>query len=123
MAVENIYWWYVSGFYETGGSSPGGYIFPSTWSLDVEIPPHTIYAFGSLSNVTVVGTPSTAFCGISSYWVRIEGEDVPIIPPEALLNAEAVAPGIFDDNVSSVSFLYGVFSGSADCIFQVFGFG
>jgi hypothetical protein len=115
MAVENIFWWPVSDFYEHGGS-------PSTWSLDVNILPQTVYAYGSLSSIMVANYDGSVFCGIASYFTR-DPKTGFVVPHLLSVTHNGVAPGIFDNNVSGVSFGYGAHHCDGDCTFQIFGFG
>jgi hypothetical protein len=119
MAVENTYWWYVSDFYASNTFA--------SWSLDVNIPAQSVYAYGSFSTV-VLGGNTGVFCGVSLYFTREQRTGPVPIPHFPVTNVYVVIPGILDNNVVSVGFMYGAIApnngqGSGDCTFQIFGFG
>lgn len=110
-----IYWTSRSRFYENGGLS--GY---STWSLDVFIPPQTVYAFASLSNVLIDDSGGGVFCGVSLYFMEFEIDGVKVLEPRfPSPTNNGVAPAIWDVNVVTVSFMYGALYAAGDCSFQV----
>jgi hypothetical protein len=116
MALENIYWWPVSDFFAHGTLS--------FWSVDVNIPPQTVYAFVSLSCAELHGDtsidpvkvpPIGPVCRIASYSTRD--------PSTGHIDTHSGGPGIFDNNVVTVSFEYEVANANGDLTLQIFGFG
>jgi hypothetical protein len=89
--------------------------------LDVNIPRQTVHATASLSRVGF-STTGVVFCGITNYWVQPVVGGPKVMKP-APMDEVGVAPGMFDSNVVTVAFVYGVANGSGDCRFNIFGFG
>jgi hypothetical protein len=112
MAVDTIYWWFRSGFYAYGSSQ--------SWSFEVNIPEQTVYASAALSSIAVDN--GTIFCGVMLYYVK---EGIFTYPRFPSPQSHGVTPGIFDSNVVSVVFGYGIDSDNAeaDCHFAIMGFG
>lgn len=109
MAVDNIWFWVVDSFYENDDSDS-----LATWSLEVGIPAHTVYASAALSMRAGSGL---CYCGVLFYGVEEGGVRVP--PWDNF----GTAPAIFDNNVVTVVFGYGVHDAEASCHFSIFGFG
>jgi len=111
MAVQNIWWWPFS-FSEPAGSA-------HSWTQDVNIPPQTVYAYGSVSRVVAGGEGCNIRCGVVSYVTNVPGGGEQLHTPP-----NGFAPGIFDNNVIRVTFTAGGSNvANGDCTFQIFGFG
>ena len=101
------------------------------------MPAQTVYALSAMQRLSIVvivkspgGLAQDAFSGVYQYFTLQGGllEDHPV----GLGHPNSVVPGIFDDNVVLITFLYGIqavnptypFAGCwADFTFQVFGWG
>ena len=119
MAVQSIWWWPVRPWSGSGGGQ-------QSWSMDVSIPAETVYAFAAMQNFSFAteGYPGnfSAFGGVASY----TKSGVP--QPVGNDQRNGVLPGIFDSEVDTVTFSWGVLAGEdretgADFTFQIFGFG
>jgi hypothetical protein len=115
MAVENIWYWVVPGFYALNVSSP------STWTVDIDIPAQTVYASAALTKHSGGSTPEVAFCGVVLYFSRDKNGVIHIHFPSSTDNG--VTPAILDKNVVLVSFGYGAQEAIASCNFVIMGAG
>ena len=111
MAVQNISWWPFS-FSTPAGSA-------HSWTQEVNIPPQTVYAYGSVSHVAATGGGWSLRCGVVSYVTHAPGGSEQLhAPPNGL------SLGIFAGNVIRVTFTGGGSNvANGDCTFQIFGFG
>jgi hypothetical protein len=123
MPVQNIWWWFARPW--VSGET-------QTWSMDVMIPPQTVYAFAAMQYFDhgaggfMPATEGAAFGGISFYWTG--SQEAPVPHNVGAGQRNGVLPGIFDENVWRVEFTWGlsalgINSTSADFTFQIFGWG
>jgi len=135
MSVEYI-WWKNARPYVPDGSG--------TWSLDFNIPAQTVYAFSAMQSSAIQSNFATAteinvsyFSGVIWYFtIDPSLGNVLVLHNVGLGATNNVVPGIFDDNVTQITFLYGLAGHNdaigeaggytstwADFTFQVFGWG
>jgi hypothetical protein len=101
MAIDAVWFnWYY--FWATDGS---------TWSVDVEMAPKTVYASTALTGYAAEGQVF-AFAGIPSYRTRnpSTAKDTTHNPPSS---GGVPAGGMFDHHVDSVTFEFGILNGGA----------
>jgi hypothetical protein len=102
----------------------GGFI--GTWSDDVDISPSTVYAFTAVQAFLDFDSDNYVFSGIASYRTRDPKSGKHTTHDVGKNQTNGEVPAIYDDNVDSVTFLWGLGADgtfTADVSFQIFMWG